>query len=211
MRALRRRGGYNMAMREVVIASGNAGKVREIRAALAPLWTRLPSLSDLGIAQAAEPHRTFWENALAKARAASAAAKCAAVSDDSGLVVPSLGGAPGVHSARYAGADADDAANNKKLLAAMRGLEDRRAFYYAAIVFLESPDDPAPVFAEGFWRGEILNETRGENGFGYDPLFYDSHAGKTGAQMSAAEKNQASHRGKSLRALMQVLAQREKE
>lgn len=195
-------------MRDVVIASGNAGKVREIREALAPLWTRLPSLADLQIAQAEEPHRTFWENALAKARAASAAAKCAAVADDSGLVVPSLGGAPGVHSARYAGAESDDLANNEKLLAAMRGIENRGAFYYAAIVFLESPDDPAPVFAEGFWRGEILSEMRGGGGFGYDPLFYDPRAGKTGAQMTVAEKNRASHRGKSLRALMRTLARR---
>lgn len=193
----------------VVIASGNAGKVREIRATLAPLGMQLPCLTELGIEQAEEPHLSFFENALAKARSASGATRSAAVADDSGLVVPALGGAPGVRSARYAGEHADDAANNAKLLAQMKDVSDRRAFYYAAMVFLRSADDPAPVFAEGFWQGEILHDARGENGFGYDPLFYDPAANKTGAQMSVDEKNAVSHRGKSLRALMQMLKQRQ--
>lgn len=194
----------------VVIASGNAGKVREIRAALSQMFARLPSLENLHIGQAEEPHKTFLENALAKARAASFAADLPAVADDSGLVVASLGGAPGVHSARYAGNGANDAQNNAKLLAAMRDAADRRAFYYAAMVFVESADDPAPIFAEGFWRGEILREMRGKNGFGYDPLFYDSQMQKTGAQMSVAEKNAVSHRGNSLRALCKTLSTRRK-
>ena len=187
----------------IVIASGNAGKIREIREALSPLGARLPSLSDLGIAQTAEPHPTFMENALAKARAASAAASLPAIADDSGIAVAALNGAPGVLSARYA--DGGDNANNQKLLAAMQNAEDRRAFYYAAMVFVRSPDDPAPLFAEGRWRGEILRELRGEGGFGYDPLFYDPRMKKTGAQMSPAEKNKVSHRGSSLRRLTRLL------
>ena len=131
----------------IVIASGNAGKIREIREALSPLGARLPSLSDLGIAQTAEPHPTFMENALAKARAASAAASLPAIADDSGIAVAALNGAPGVLSARYA--DGGDNANNQKLLAAMQNAEDRRAFYYAAMVFVRSPDDPAPAVCRG--------------------------------------------------------------
>lgn len=192
----------------IVIASGNGGKVREIRAALASLHIRLPSLADLQLAQAAEPHRTFFENALAKARSAAKAAKLPAIADDSGLVVPALDGKPGVHSARYAGDAATDLQNNKKLLAAMTDIKDRSAFYYAAMVFVESENDPAPLFAEGFWRGTILRELRGANGFGYDPLFYDARMQKTGAQMSAAEKNKVSHRGESLRALLQIMSER---
>ena len=187
----------------IVIASGNAGKIREIREALSPLGARLPSLSDLGIAQTAEPHPTFMENALAKARAAAAAASLPAIADDSGIAVAALNGAPGVLSARYS--DGGDNANNQKLLAAMQNAEDRRAFYYAAMVFVRSPDDPAPLFAEGRWHGEILRELRGEGGFGYDPLFYDPRMKKTGAQMSPAEKNKVSHRGSSLRRLTRLL------
>lgn len=194
--------------KSIVIASGNCGKVREIRAALRPLDAATPSLADLSVRQVAEPHATFMENALAKARAAAAAAKSAAVADDSGLVVPSLGGQPGVHSSRYAGDNATDSDNNCKLLAAMRKIRRRQAFYYAAMVFVASAEDPAPVFAEGYWRGEILTEPRGAGGFGYDPLFFDAVAGKTGAQMSVDEKNAVSHRGQSLRHLMRLLAQR---
>ena len=192
----------------IVIASGNSGKVREIRAALRPLAVATPSLADLSLGQAAEPHATFMENALAKARAAAAAAKTAAVADDSGLVVPALGGCPGVHSSRYAGAGATDAENNHKLLAAMREIRQRQAFYYAAMIFVAAAEDPAPIFAEGYWCGEILAKPRGRGGFGYDPIFFDPVAGKTGAQMSLTEKNAVSHRGRSLRELMRLLAQR---
>ena len=195
-----------MLPQKIVIASGNAGKVREIRAVLSPL-VELPSLADLHMTQTAEPYCTFFENALAKARAASAATNCAAIADDSGLVVPILNGAPGVYSARYAGAAATDAANNMKLLAAMAGITRRAAFYYAAMVFVAAPDSPTPIFAEGYWAGEILSECRGDGGFGYDPIFYDSTIGKTGAEMSAEDKNRVSHRGKSLRRLRQLLEQ----
>ena len=194
--------------KKIVIASGNAGKIREIRAALSPLAVELPSLADLNINQIAEPSATFFENALAKARAASSTAQCAAIADDSGLVTPALGGAPGVYSARYAGESASDEDNNQKLLAAMKDIKDRRAFYYAAMVYIVSWQDPAPIFAEGFWRGEIIKEKRGDNGFGYDPIFYDATIGKTGAQMTVDEKNTVSHRGKSLRELMRLLTLR---
>ncbi len=193
----------------IVIASGNAGKVREIRAALQPLEAELPSLHDLQIVQAAEPHATFIENALAKARAASAATSSAAIADDSGIVVAALNGAPGVHSARYGGEDASDEDNNRKLLAALQHTDNRQAFYYAAMVFVEHPTDPAPIFAEGYWRGEILRELRGVGGFGYDPLFFDVSCQKTGAEMSVEEKNAVSHRGKSLRELMRLFACRQ--
>ena len=162
----------NNMPQKIVIASGNAGKIREIRAALAPLGVELPSLADFNAAQTSEPHPTFLENALKKARAAAAHSGCAALADDSGLVVPALNGAPGVHSARYAAENATDSANNQKLLAALAKKNDRQAFYYAAIVFVESPADAAPLFAEGFWRGEILRECRGKGGFGYDPVFF---------------------------------------
>jgi len=194
--------------RTIVIASGNAGKVREIRRALAPLKLELPSLADLKIEQAPEPHLSFMENALAKARSAAEAVNGAAIADDSGISVYALDGAPGVHSARYAGEDADDDKNNRKLLEAMNGKEDRRAFYYAAMVYVSHAADPAPVFAEGLWHGEILNECRGSGGFGYDPLFLDTTVQKTGAEMQPDEKNAVSHRGKSLRRLLHLLQER---
>lgn len=192
----------------IVIASGNSGKIREIRAACAGLPLTLPAQEELGIAGAAEPHGTFLENALAKARHVSAACGQPALSDDSGLVVPALGNAPGVHSARYAGSGATDAQNNAKLLAAMRGIEARSAFYYAAMVIVLHPSDPAPLFAEGYWHGEIAADMHGEGGFGYDPLFYDPAVGKTGAQMDSAEKNEVSHRGHALRRLVKLLRRR---
>lgn len=195
----------------IVLASGNAGKLREIRAALTAVQAadlHLPCAAELGAPAADEPHGTFLENALAKARTVAAYTGLAALSDDSGLVVPALSGAPGVHSARYADHDANDDTNNKKLLGAMRDVADRRAFYYAAMVYAAAADDPAPVFAEGFWRGEIITEPRGNGGFGYDPLFFDPTVGKTGAQMTAEEKNRVSHRGLALRRLLRLLKRR---
>ena len=193
----------------VVIASGNVGKIREIRAALAEHWIlALPSQTELGISAAVESHPTFLENALAKARHVARHSGMAALADDSGLVVPALGDAPGVYSARYAGANADDAQNNAKLLAALTHTKDRAAYYYAAIIFITTENDPMPIVAEGCWRGEILREQRGSGGFGYDPLFYDPKVGKTGAEMSIDEKQQVSHRGQSLRYLVAQLKQR---
>ncbi|MGI9338111.1 MAG: RdgB/HAM1 family non-canonical purine NTP pyrophosphatase [Gammaproteobacteria bacterium] len=202
-------------MGTIVVATGNAGKLREIRAAFAGRDVELPSSGQMGIGAADEPFGTFMENALAKARYAAKKTKLPALADDSGLVVAALGGKPGVLSARYSGADATDAANNAKLLRALRMMAKKQngnicrdAFYYAAMVFVRCADDPAPVFAEGFWRGEILASMRGDGGFGYDPLFYDPAAKKTGAQMSPFEKNRRSHRGKSLRAIIRLLIER---
>ncbi len=191
----------------IVLASGNAGKLREMRAALSAtkLDLHLPAAADLGAPQADEIYDTFLENALAKARIVAAATGEAALADDSGLVVPALSGAPGVYSARYAGANADDEENNNKLLASMCGIDDRRAFYYAAMVYVAAGDDSVPIFADGFWRGEILSKRQGDGGFGYDPIFLDPAVGKTGAQMSVDEKNRHSHRGQSLRSLLSLL------
>lgn len=191
----------------LVIASDNAGKLAEIRAACAGI-PHLPAQAALGIAAAAEPHLTFMENALAKARHTAAASNKPALADDSGLVVPALNHTPGVLSARYAGPHATDSANNAKLHHAMQNMSDRRAFYYAAIVLLLHPDDPAPLFAEGYWHGEITTTPRGKNGFGYDPLFYDPRAQKTGAEMTLKQKMRYSHRGKSLRRLLRLMRQR---
>lgn len=204
-----------MMIKRIVVATGNVGKLREIRAVFAGRGIELPSSAQMGVDAPDEPFDTFMENALAKARYAAAKTKTPALADDSGLVVAALKGKPGVLSARYSGVDANDARNNAKLLRAMRQAEKRHkgnirkdAFYYAAMVFVLSADDPAPVFAEGFWRGEILPEMRGDGGFGYDPVFYDAAAGKTGAQMSPSEKNRRSHRGKSLRAIIRLLQER---
>ena len=202
-------------IKRIVSASGNVGKLREIRAVFGGRGIELPSSAQMGIDAADEPFGTFVENALAKARYAAAKTKTPALADDSGLVVAALGGKPGVLSARYSGENASDTRNNAKLLRAMHQMAKKHngdirkdAFYYAAMVFVLSANDPAPVFAEGFWRGEILTETRGEGGFGYDPLFYDAATGKTGAQMTASEKNRRSHRGKSLRAIIRLLIER---
>ena len=192
----------------IIIASGNEGKIREIRAALLPLGMVLSSLSELNMTQAPEPHPSFFENALAKARAATLASGLPALADDSGIVVPALKNSPGVLSARYAGENATDEDNNQKLLSEMEHIEDRRAFYYAAMVFVESPDDPAPIFAEGMWHGEIAKAPSGNGGFGYDPIFYVPDAGKTGAEMSLDEKNACSHRGQSLRRLYALMQQK---
>ena len=204
-----------MPTTKILIATGNAGKLREIRAALAGCGAQLPSSAELNIGSPAEPHGTFMENALAKARYAAKESGLPALADDSGLVVAALGGKPGVHSARYAGNNASDKDNNDKLMQAMQSAEqqqgatlDRSAYYYAAMVFARDANDPAPLFADGYWRGEILKEPRGENGFGYDPLFYDATLGKTGAQMTPEEKNKVSHRGKSLRAITALLIER---
>lgn len=192
----------------LVIASGNHGKIREIRAACAPFPLTLTPQAELGISGAAEPYNSFMENALAKARHASAAAGVPALADDSGLVVAALSNAPGVYSARYAGADASDVDNNAKLLTAMETIENRRAFYYAAMVIVLHPDDPAPLFVEGYWHGEIARAPRGSGGFGYDPLFYDPRTGKTGAEMQLQEKELVSHRGQSLRRLIRLMRRR---
>jgi XTP/dITP diphosphohydrolase len=194
-------------MKQLVLASSNPGKLREIQAILSPLPIQVLAQSQLGIPEAEEPHDSFLENALAKARHASRASGLPALADDSGLCLPSLGGEPGVHSAYYAGRDGGreqrDARNNQKLLAAVK--EDRAAYYCCVMVLLRHPADPRPLVAEGILRGEIARAARGAGGFGYDPLFFLPELGKTAAELDAAEKNRISHRGEALRKLLSLL------
>ncbi len=193
-------------MKRLLLASGNPGKVREIAALLAPLAIEVVPQAQLGIAEAEEPHDTFLENALAKARHASRAAGLPALADDSGLCVDALGGAPGVHSAYYAGREGEreqrDARNNEKLLASLD--TDRKAYYACVMVLVRNPLDPLPLVAEGIWRGEIARAPRGAHGFGYDPLFVVA-GGKTAAELDPAVKNGISHRGIALRRLLEQL------
>ncbi len=186
----------------LVLASGNAGKLREFRRLLAPFGVDVVSQSELGIAEADEPHVTFVENALAKARHASAHAQLPALADDSGICVRALDGAPGVLSARYAGEPKSDARNNDKLIAALKGVADRRAHYACVLALVRHPSDPEPIIAEGVWHGTIIDAPRGTGGFGYDPLFLDEATGLTGAELPLERKNELSHRGKAMRALI---------
>lgn len=191
--------------RRLVLASGNAGKLREFERLLAPLGFELISQNDLGIPEAEEPHDTFVENALAKARHASRHSGLPALADDSGLCVDSLGGEPGVHSARFAGEPRSDERNNVLLLERMRGISDRRAHYYCVLVLTRHAADPEPLIAEGAWQGEIGLVGQGSGGFGYDPLFVDPILGQTGAQLPLETKNRLSHRGKAMSRLISLL------
>ena len=194
-----------MRMKQLVIASNNPGKLREFQRMLAPLGIEVLTQSQLGISEAEEPHCTFVENALAKARHVSRAAGLPALADDSGICVEALGGAPGVISARFAGdTPKSDQKNNEKLLREMQGIADRRAHYYCVLVLVHHADDPQPLIAEGEWHGEIGFAERGEGGFGYDPLFLLA-SGKTAAELTHDEKAQVSHRAKALQILLQKL------
>jgi XTP/dITP diphosphohydrolase len=186
----------------LVLASSNPGKLREFSRLLTPLGIDVVAQGDLGIAEADEPHVTFLENALAKARHVSARAKLPALADDSGICVDALNGAPGVQSARYAGEPKSDARNNAKLVAALSGVADRRAHYTCVLVLVRGPADPEPLVAEGTWCGTIADEPRGTGGFGYDPHFRDKESGLSGAEMPLEMKNAVSHRGKAMRALI---------
>ena len=188
--------------RTVVLASNNAGKLAEFSSLLAPLGLELRKQNELGISEAEEPHVTFVENALAKARHVAQLSGLPALADDSGVCVPALGGAPGVLSARYAGEPKSDARNNQKLIHDLSAHEDKSAYYYCVLVYLRHAQDPQPVIAEGRWDGEIIATPRGENGFGYDPHFWIAALNKTAAELSSEEKNQLSHRGQALRALI---------
>jgi XTP/dITP diphosphohydrolase len=190
-------------MDKLVIASNNPGKLREIEAILAPLAIEVVTQGALDVPEAEEPHCTFIENALAKARHASRLTGLPALADDSGVCVHALGGEPGVHSARYAEGstserDEQDRRNNEKLLRALSGAADRTAHYYCVIVLVRRAEDPQPLIAEAEWHGEIPREPRGSGGFGYDPLFLIPELGKTGAELAAHEKNAVSHRGRAL-------------
>jgi XTP/dITP diphosphohydrolase len=186
----------------LVLASGNAGKLREFRRLLAPLGIEVIAQAELGIPDADEPHVTFVENALAKARHASVHAKLPALADDSGVCVVALGGAPGVLSARYAGEPSSDARNNAKLIAALAHIADRRAHYACVLALTRHADDPEPIITEGAWHGTIIDQPRGSGGFGYDPHFLDVETGLTGAELPLEKKNELSHRGKAMRALI---------
>ena len=191
-------------MQKLVIASNNPGKLREFQRMLAPLGIEVLTQAQLGISEAEEPHCTFVENALAKARHVSRESGLPALADDSGICVEALGGAPGVISARYAGDDPkSDVRNNEKLLREMQGVADRRAHYYCVLVLVRHADDPQPLIAEGEWQGEIFHEERGEGGFGYDPMFWLPQFGKTAAELTHDEKAQISHRAKALQVLLQ--------
>jgi XTP/dITP diphosphohydrolase len=192
-------------MKKIVIASNNVGKLREFAILLAPFAFEAIAQSALGISEADEPHATFIENALAKARHASRAAGLPALADDSGICVPVLGGAPGVWSARYAnngtGEPKSDTRNNEKLIRELAHKEDRRAFYYCSLVLVMHADDPHPLIADGECWGEIADSPVGSGGFGYDPYFYLPAFGKTAAELTNEEKNRISHRGLAMQAL----------
>jgi XTP/dITP diphosphohydrolase len=192
-------------VKRLVIASNNAGKLREIAQILAPLQIEVIPQSAFAIPEAAEPHDTFIENALAKARHAAGLTGLPALADDSGICVDALGGAPGVVSAHFAGEPKSDERNNALLLERMAARDDRRAHYYCVLVLMRHSHDPQPLIAEGEWHGEILRAPRGSGGFGYDPLFLDPVRGKTGAELPIECKNRISHRGKALGALLQRL------
>ena len=198
-------------LQKVVLASGNAGKLREFNALLSPLDIELISQHALNIPDAPEPHPTFVENALAKARHASQLSGLPALADDSGICVVALNGEPGVHSARYAESPdgtRSDVANNAKLIHALQGVTDRRAWYVAVLVLVTRAEDPQPVIAECIWPGEIIDAPRGQNGFGYDPYFYLPEQRCTAAELSPEIKNQISHRGQAMQLLIQQLQTR---
>jgi len=191
----------------LVVASSNQGKLVEIREVLAGLHVELVAQGDIGIGDADETASTFIENALLKARHAARLSGLPALGDDSGICVDALGGAPGLFSARYAGAHGDAAANIAKLLAALRDVPDsaRSANFYCVVVLLRHADDPAPLIAEGRWHGRILAAPRGSGGFGYDPVFFDPLLGRGAAELDAATKNRVSHRGQALAQLRDLL------
>ena len=198
-------------MTKVVLASNNAGKLKEFSAILAEAGIDMVAQGELGVPEAEEPHVTFVENALAKARHASRITGLPALADDSGLCVQALDGAPGVYSARYAamaGAEKSDAANNQHLVAQLKPHENKSACYVALLVYVRSADDPLPIIAEGLWHGQIVDEPRGFNGFGYDPHFYLPDLGKTVAELDPVQKNSQSHRARALQLLLCALQER---
>ncbi|MBG3849584.1 RdgB/HAM1 family non-canonical purine NTP pyrophosphatase [Xanthomonas sp. WHRI 8391] len=194
-------------MKQLVLASGNAGKLEELRAMLGDLPLHIVAQGELGVEDVPETGLTFVENALIKARHASAVTGLPALADDSGLIVDALGGAPGLYSARYAGSPTDAQANNAKLIEAMRDVpaERRSARFYSVIVLLRHPEDPQPLIAEGSWEGVITTEPRGDGGFGYNPVFLDPVYGLTAAEMDTALKNRLSHRAVALATLQHKL------
>jgi len=192
-------------VKSLVLASGNPGKKAEIEQLLAPFGTRVVTQLELGVTEADEPHEDFVDNALAKARHVAYATRLPALADDSGLCVDALGGAPGVHSARYAGEPRSDARNNEKLLFEMKEKNNRSARYVCVLVLMRGPGDTQPLVAQAQWHGEIASAPRGSGGFGYDPCFYLPALGKTAAELAPEEKNRISHRGQALQKLLVLL------
>ena len=205
-----------MINREYVLASGNPGKLREMAAILKPLGFVVRPQSDWQVPEAAETASTFIENSLIKARQAARYTGLPSIADDSGLVVPVLNGEPGIYSARYAGDNADNEANKRKLLAELSGKQgaDRSAYFFCAMVLVQSVDDPAPLLAIGRWYGRILLSEQGRGGFGYDPLFGVSSTPineeqRSAAELAPADKSRVSHRGQALRELVRQLRERD--
>jgi len=199
--------GIHIMARTLVLASNNAGKLKEFGQLLAPLGFDVKLQSEFNVPEAEEPHATFVENALAKARHAALLTGWPALADDSGICVNALGGAPGVWSARYAGEPKSDQRNNEKLIADLAAQKDKSAYYYCVLVFVRHANDPQPIIAEGRWNGEIIADARGQGGFGYDPYFLIAELGKTAAELPSDEKNKLSHRGQALRTLIEKLKQ----
>jgi XTP/dITP diphosphohydrolase len=189
----------------LILASNNAGKLKEFAQLLAPIGFELHPQGEFKVPEAEEPFGTFVENALQKARHAARLTGLPALADDSGVCVNALGGAPGVISARYAGEPKSDARNSEKLIADLAAQQDKSAYYYCVLVYVRHADDPQPVIADGVWRGRIADTPRGDNGFGYDPYFLIPDLGKTVAELEPAQKNGLSHRGQALRALVEKL------
>lgn len=190
---------------QLVIASGNKGKLSEIQALLTPLNIDVIPQSSLAVPESPEPHCTFIENALAKARNASLHTRLPALADDSGLCLEALAGGPGVQSAYFGGEPRDDAKNNAHLIKILKDHSNRFAYYYCCMVLVRKHDDPQPLIAEGIWSGSILKQARGTNGFGYDPYFMDSKTGKSVAELPIEIKNKISHRGQALRRMLLLI------
>jgi XTP/dITP diphosphohydrolase len=195
-------------MKKLVLASNNPGKLREFAALLASVDFEVLPQAQFNVPEAEEPHFTFVENAIAKARHAARLTGLPALADDSGICVDALDGAPGVFSARFAGEPKSDQRNNEKLIADLAGQTNRRAHYYCILVFVRHADDPQPIIAEGEWHGEIIDAPHGANGFGYDPYFWLPEFGCTAAELASDKKNAISHRGKALAVLIGKLRAR---
>jgi XTP/dITP diphosphohydrolase len=192
---------------EIVIASGNQGKIAELNALLQPLSMTCKPQGDFDITPPPETGQTFIENALIKARYAAEQTSLPAIADDSGIIVPALNGEPGVYSARYAGDKATDSDNNTKLLKALanKSGHERCAYFYCVMVFMRHATDPTPLIGQGQWQGEIINTPRGEQGFGYDPIFHVAELNKTAAECEPALKNKISHRAQATQQLLTQL------
>ena len=191
-----------MKIEKIVLATGNAGKVKEFSELFASQNIRIAPQSEFDVSSVPETGTTFVENAIIKARHAAKLTNLPAIADDSGLVVDALGGAPGIYSSRYAGEEASDSDNVVKLLGALEGTKTRNAHFHCCLVFMRSADDPVPIICEGQWQGQIATSPAGVGGFGYDPVFYDPQLGCTAAEMQKLDKNRISHRAKALQQLL---------